>query len=52
MAILSDDIKLRESERMTDSTDGGGRRTLAFTLKESKRKLIEKLVANFSGITL
>lgn len=27
MTILSTDIKLRESERMTDTTDGGGRRT-------------------------
>lgn len=28
MTILSSDIKLRASERMTDATDGGGRRTL------------------------
>lgn len=28
MPILSSDIKLRASERMTDTTDGGGRRTL------------------------
>ncbi len=28
MPILSTDIKLRASERMTDTTDGGGRRTL------------------------
>jgi hypothetical protein len=28
MAILSSDIKLRASERMTDTSDGGGRRTL------------------------
>lgn len=28
MTILSSDIKLRASERMTDTTDGGGRRTL------------------------
>ncbi len=28
MTILSTDIKLRESERMTDTEDGGGRRTL------------------------
>jgi hypothetical protein len=27
MTILSTDIKLRESERMTDTSDGGGRRT-------------------------
>lgn len=27
MTILSGDIKLRESERMTDTSDGGGRRT-------------------------
>ncbi len=27
MSILSTDIKLRESERMTDNPDGGGRRT-------------------------
>ena len=27
MAITAADIKLLESERMTDTTDGGGRRT-------------------------